>query len=275
MSAATEAATDPGASAWVSANAGAGKTYLLTDRVTRLLLAGANPSRILCLTYTKAAAAEMATRLFDRLGEWALQSDDELTAHLTENRRRIAGWERLRGSTPPVRAGAGNAGRVENPDHPFLLPARAGALSGGGGNSGAFHRARRTQRRRTDGGGAGRGPGARSRGRCAASKARVAVLAKRAWPTEGLGTLLDFAVGDAEKLRDVLAHHGDEAQLFAHLRRTLGIGEGEDETQIVARFCAELGSERANIRAHREMACRWIGARYRTWRDCRNSWNPD
>jgi ATP-dependent helicase/nuclease subunit A len=52
----------------VSANAGAGKTYLLTDRVTRLLLSGASPARILCLTYTKAAAAEMATRRFDRLG---------------------------------------------------------------------------------------------------------------------------------------------------------------------------------------------------------------
>src|SRR6266850_42058 len=75
-------ATDPEASAWVSANAGAGKTHLLTDRVTRLLLSGASPSRILCLTYTKAAAAEMATRLFDRLGEWALLSDGELRARL-------------------------------------------------------------------------------------------------------------------------------------------------------------------------------------------------
>ncbi len=56
----------------MSANAGAGKTHVLTDRVTRLLLDGANPARILCLTYTKAAAAEMASRLFARLGEWAL-----------------------------------------------------------------------------------------------------------------------------------------------------------------------------------------------------------
>ena len=75
-------ATDPGVSAWVSANAGAGKTYLLTDRVTRLLLSGAAPARILCLTYTKAAAAEMATRLFDRLGEWALLGDTALKEQL-------------------------------------------------------------------------------------------------------------------------------------------------------------------------------------------------
>src|ERR1700760_2536716 len=75
-------ATDPEFSAWVSANAGAGKTYLLTDRVTRLLLSGAPPSRILCLTYTKAAAAEMASRLFNRLGEWALLPDDALRERL-------------------------------------------------------------------------------------------------------------------------------------------------------------------------------------------------
>src|ERR1051326_8992643 len=76
------AATDPISSAWVSANAGAGKTYLLTDRVTRLLLAGSQPSRILCLTYTKAAASEMASRLFDRLGQWALLPDEELDKQL-------------------------------------------------------------------------------------------------------------------------------------------------------------------------------------------------
>ena len=73
-------ATDPAVSVWVSANAGAGKTHVLTDRVTRLLLDGANPARILCLTYTKAAAAEMASRLFARLGEWALLPDDRQVA---------------------------------------------------------------------------------------------------------------------------------------------------------------------------------------------------
>src|SRR5437763_4562150 len=77
-------ATDPRNFAWVSANAGSGKTRLLTDRVTRLLLHGANVSRILCLTYTKAAAAEMSSRLFNRLGVWALLPDDELLLRLQE-----------------------------------------------------------------------------------------------------------------------------------------------------------------------------------------------
>ena len=60
----------PTASAWVSANAGTGKTHVLTNRVLRLLLAGTPAERILALTYTKAAAAEMAKRVFQRLAEW-------------------------------------------------------------------------------------------------------------------------------------------------------------------------------------------------------------
>jgi ATP-dependent helicase/nuclease subunit A len=72
------AASDPRRSAWVSANAGAGKTYTLANRVARLLLADAKPERILCLTYTKAAAAEMQGRLFDQLGTWAMLDDTAL-----------------------------------------------------------------------------------------------------------------------------------------------------------------------------------------------------
>ncbi|NWH07097.1 MAG: double-strand break repair helicase AddA [Alphaproteobacteria bacterium] len=77
-------ASDPSASAWVSANAGAGKTYLLTMRAARLLLAGARPERILCLTYTKAAAAEMTARLSALLSQWTLMDDAALSAKLAE-----------------------------------------------------------------------------------------------------------------------------------------------------------------------------------------------
>ncbi|HTR86312.1 MAG TPA: double-strand break repair helicase AddA, partial [Reyranella sp.] len=65
-------ATRPEQSAWVEANAGTGKTKVLTDRVTRLLLSGVRPERILCLTFTKAAAAEMRNRLATQLGAWAM-----------------------------------------------------------------------------------------------------------------------------------------------------------------------------------------------------------
>jgi ATP-dependent helicase/nuclease subunit A len=75
-------AADPERSAWVSANAGSGKTYTLANRVTRLLLAKAPPAKILCLTYTKAAAAEMQGRLFDQLGKWSMLADDALRTEI-------------------------------------------------------------------------------------------------------------------------------------------------------------------------------------------------
>ncbi len=71
-------ASDPHISAWVAANAGSGKTYTLANRVTRLLLADAKPQRILCLTFTKAAAAEMQGRLFGQLGKWSMLPDEDL-----------------------------------------------------------------------------------------------------------------------------------------------------------------------------------------------------
>ncbi len=77
-SAAQARASDPAASVFVSANAGTGKTKLLTDRVLRLLLAGAPADSILCVTYTRAAAAEMRNRINKRLGDWAIISAQDL-----------------------------------------------------------------------------------------------------------------------------------------------------------------------------------------------------
>ena len=76
--AAQRAGSDPGYSAWVSASAGSGKTKVLGDRVLRLLLADVPPAKILCLTFTKAAAAEMENRIAERLARWAAASTDEL-----------------------------------------------------------------------------------------------------------------------------------------------------------------------------------------------------
>lgn len=77
-------AIDPGRSTWVMANAGTGKTHVLTNRILRLLLGGAAPQRILCLTFTRAAAAEMRNRLAGRLGRWTLMSDKALSAELAK-----------------------------------------------------------------------------------------------------------------------------------------------------------------------------------------------
>lgn len=77
-------AATPSLSAWVSANAGSGKTHVLSQRVVRLLMNGTAPSAILCLTYTKAAAAEMSLRIFKILSDWTCLDDLALKAKLTE-----------------------------------------------------------------------------------------------------------------------------------------------------------------------------------------------
>jgi len=77
-------AARPDTSTWLSANAGSGKTRVLTDRVARLLLDKVEPQHILCLTYTKAAASEMQNRLFKRLGEWAMMEDNALQSALRD-----------------------------------------------------------------------------------------------------------------------------------------------------------------------------------------------
>jgi ATP-dependent helicase/nuclease subunit A len=78
------AASDPSVSVWVNASAGSGKTSILTKRVTRLLLSGVKPQRILCLTFTRAAAAEMSLRIMKELSQWAICTDNDLNASLSE-----------------------------------------------------------------------------------------------------------------------------------------------------------------------------------------------
>ena len=72
------ASSNPENSAWVSANAGSGKTHVLTQRVIRLMLAGNAPDKILCLTFTKAAAANMKNRVFSTLSQWTMLDDEKL-----------------------------------------------------------------------------------------------------------------------------------------------------------------------------------------------------
>ena len=77
-------ASDPAASAFVSANAGSGKTHVLVQRVIRLLLDGVPPEKILCITFTKAAAANMAERVFTTLGHWVTLDDEALDAAIKD-----------------------------------------------------------------------------------------------------------------------------------------------------------------------------------------------
>ena len=75
-------ASNPELSVWVEASAGTGKTKVLSDRVLRVLLEGNLPGKILCLTYTKAAAVEMSSRIADKLSKWAVASDEVLCGEL-------------------------------------------------------------------------------------------------------------------------------------------------------------------------------------------------
>jgi ATP-dependent helicase/nuclease subunit A len=77
-------ASDPASSAFVSANAGSGKTHVLVQRVIRLLLDGVPPEKILCITFTKAAAANMAERVFTTLGHWVTLGDTALDAAIRD-----------------------------------------------------------------------------------------------------------------------------------------------------------------------------------------------
>ncbi|HLX97395.1 MAG TPA: double-strand break repair helicase AddA, partial [Roseiarcus sp.] len=77
-------ASNPKTSAWVSANAGSGKTHVLSQRVLRLLLDGTPPAQILCLAYTKAAAANMADRVFTTLAEWTSLDDQALAKGIVD-----------------------------------------------------------------------------------------------------------------------------------------------------------------------------------------------
>lgn len=97
------AASDPVATVWVGASAGTGKTKILTDRVLRLMLPGTEdsrtatpPEKILCITFTKAAAAEMALRIHDVLSKWAVMAEEELQTKLTELTGRAPSQEMIR-----------------------------------------------------------------------------------------------------------------------------------------------------------------------------------
>ena len=128
-------AADPASSVWVAANAGSGKTHVLTQRVLRLLLSGVAPDSILCLTYTKAAAAVMRDRVATSLGRWAVLDEADARGRADRPLRRAARCRRAPPRAHPLRPRARNAGRSQDPDHPRLLRERAAALSARGGRA--------------------------------------------------------------------------------------------------------------------------------------------
>jgi len=253
-------ASDPARSAWVSANAGSGKTHVLTQRVIRLLLAGCRPSAILCLTYTKAAASEMSNRIFERLAEWATLDDAALG-------ERIAAIE---GTRPPL-AKVHDARRLfakalETPGglkiqtihafseallHQFPLEANvAGHFSVLDDRAAAvlLADARRALLTAT----AGRGE--------EALEGAFATVLDLADDT-GLEKLLEAIVANRAPIQTFLDRASEKGGIEAYLRKALGIASGETVEKVMASVWPLAGLVGTALDRYIELALEFGGAK--------------
>ncbi len=247
-------AGDPRRSVWVSANAGSGKTRVLVDRVARLLLAGARPGTILCLTFTKAAAAEMRARLARRLGAWASMPDPALRddlhdlagADLAIEPAMLARARRLFAETLDAPGGM----RVQT-IHSFCesllkrfpVEARLGAsfaIADDGDTAELL---------------------AIARDRLLASAAHDGVVAEALahvvaqLEPRALGEMLDSVAGDRRRLRRLIGADGAGVETaVAALRVALGIAEGATPESLLGEFVATMPA--ADLRR----ACRALAA---------------
>ncbi|WP_238384136.1 double-strand break repair helicase AddA [Teichococcus vastitatis] len=235
-------ASDPVFSAWVGASAGSGKTKVLTDRVLRLLLRpGARPNRLLCLTFTKAAAAEMATRLARRLGEWAVAEEmdlDRSLLSLTGSPPDAELRSRARGLFAAVLDLPG--GMRINTIHAFCQS----LLRGFPLEAGLPPQFRLVEE---------------SDANAMLAEAREAALSSGRLPLDaieamaGLGSAEDFAdtlrtlVAEREKLAEAIRASGGLAGCDAALRRRLGLPRDGQEEEALHSACARIDT--AMVRA--------------------------
>src|SRR5438105_9733107 len=239
-------ATDPLSFAWVSANAGSGKPRVLIDRVTRLLLHGANVSRILCLTYTKAAAAEMASRLFERLGTWALLPDEKLQAELAEIGAGPDECKELRVARRLFAQALETPGglKIQTIDG-FCqhLLARFPVEAGSPARFSVID-----ERQSVELVGVARGYVLEQSARGDATLASaITLLAARANDVR-FADILDSAIAGRGKLKQLLTKYGGDVEIFCrHLRKTLDIAADESEQQIVSQFCTEILAEKDQL----------------------------
>ncbi|HUN50608.1 MAG TPA: double-strand break repair helicase AddA [Candidatus Sulfotelmatobacter sp.] len=229
-----QSAADPTRSVWVSANAGAGKTHVLVDRALRLMLAGTRPEAILCLTFTKAAAAEMANRLHRVLSEWATADD----VALGEKLRDLTGRPAAKSALAPARRlfaetlDAPGGLRIQT-IHAFCqsllgrFPLEAGVPP---------HFQVMDERSARELAEAARGDllieAARADGGdLAVALDRIVPLVDEAAFAELMQTL----VGQRGRLRVILRHHGDDvARVIEATRAALGLGPDETVPQLLA-----------------------------------------
>lgn len=222
----------PGDSHWVSANAGTGKTHVLTNRIVRLLMSGVQPRTILCLTYTKAAATEMANRLGALLGKWAVMDD----AALMDSYRDQTGVPLDRDDLARVRRlFAEVADTTDGPNirtiHSFCesllgrFPLEAGVaphFKVMDERTAAELRTAARDRLLAQAAADPESPAARAMDHLAG------VLGETGF--DDLVTELDFARG---KLAALFARHGGARGLAAATRRNLGLAPGDDRASVI------------------------------------------
>jgi len=238
------AAADPQASVWVAANAGAGKTRVLVDRILRLMLRGTRPQAIFCLTFTKAAAAEMAKRLHQQLGEWATAADDALRQKLMDlagrpvEEHELAPARRLFARTLDTPGGLqiqtihafcqSLLGRFPLeagvPPHFQVMDERSALELLAAAREQVLEAA-------TDG---------RDAGLADALRHVVALIDETAF-AELLRELTDRRSRLKQVLRD---HSGDLDAVIAATRTALGLRAGETEASLLAGACADAGFDR-------------------------------
>lgn len=248
------AATDPRVSVWVGASAGTGKTKVLTDRALRLMLSGTPPSKILCLTYTKAAAAQMSGRIATVLGRWANAAELDLEAALHRLMGRVPDQRersRARSLFPAVLDTPG--GLKVLTIHAFCqsllgrFPLEAGvaphfSLMDERDAGEALAEVSESLLLQAQGG----------RGAVAWALATVTAHLQEA----GFRSLMQTLACARDRLSRCLAHYGSAAAAAAALRRHLGIGEEETADRVIEIACGESAFEGAGLRGAAEaLAC--------------------
>ena len=234
-------ASAPATSAWVAASAGTGKTRVLIERVLRLLLAGAAANHILCITFTRAAAAEIAERIHQRLGAWAICSEAELVKALGDALGRApdrADLETARGlftrvlDTPEGVRIKTIHGFCESLLARFPLEARIAphfTVMDERTTAELVHTARDEVLARTRPRAGSPPPG----GGLADAVAAITVHAG----DDAFAELLIALVGARGRLAGMLQRFGGRAGLAVEMRRRLGLGDDDDEHAILAGAC--------------------------------------
>jgi ATP-dependent helicase/nuclease subunit A len=242
-------ASDPGRHIWLSASAGTGKTQVLAARVWRLLLGGTDPGAILCLTFTKAGAAEMSERITSRLARWVRASDTELAADLEALGENIspAGREKARQLFAKVLDAPGGGIRIQT-IHSFCqsllaaFPMEAGLV-----------------------------PGFRpldQREEAVLSREALAEMLvdaereHRGWVVDAVGALsLRLGEGKAEDFLKACAREGEALAelpilIQPFLRDALGLPLGDIDAEI-ARRCGDDAFDLQSLRAVASMSANW------------------